>query len=470
MKRVIRNITISISNAYSNTGKKYRKSRRLFKSKAIKTSLKIEKVKCVADDKICIAKSKAQVKLIETKSWFLLNKVGVIIFTVTTVVSFTFYFSGYLGAIGMFFMKVGLGINVGAAKTVGAVIAKVGMLKVTGAVVLMIVKRVLLDKTSKFFIDHGVSRFIKNLLSVLKIKFTEFKNTNIITKIYAALAGILTTLIGYFTVTQFLASMMQKFIVSFVLPFFSLVFSLIITLFAQIIGFFISGAMLLIQVLALNTILNWIQKWSFGKKLMKGIDWIIEVSLNFLNRINEIIKKVHIDTKKWFFYLARKVKWFRKIFIYLGLKIDIKFDPNPKRRLIRLSKRFDKWLLSIIDSGLNVIDKFDKKRERFVNPIEFISFKRKLRYDSRKQKKVTFFKKHKKKFLKFKIFSKKGWKDKRKEKEIKIKNRKEEFLSERIKKRRNKRFKKRVSIDLPYLIMVRNREQKNKILEKSYMK
>ena len=365
-------------------------------------------------DKVYLHKDKAI-------NWSKRNKSVVIILTTLLLILTLIHYFDWWEVIGILFLKFGLGAKVTGAKTFARAVAKAGGTKAIAiSTVSMLTKRHIIDISSKFFAEHSIEKYKKNLVGVFKIKLEEFKKSSIMKKIQAGIVLLFSIPGVYLFYTKVISVAIQKFVYALIVPLFTLIWA------------FVKGSFnfigLIFEIIALNVFLEAIAKYEWGKTFLKWIDKIVYFIGDIFNLLSKLLK--------WFFSL-----------------FGIKF--NPKSYLISKSLKFNKWLESIIDKGLNKIMKIEKKRDRYVNIVESISEKRKVFAQKKMDKKISFWRTFKYNF-KRKVFKHKSWKDMRNEREQKRKEKKEKTLSyKRLEGIKNKNKKRKDVLILPFHELVR---------------
>jgi len=357
---------------------------------------------------------------IKASLWAKAHRYALVIFTSFWLVILIIHFFGWWEALGILFLKFGLGIKVAGAKTLARAITKAGGKKaIAVATAGMLAKRHFIDVASKFFIEHSVEKYKNNLIKVFRIKWEEFKGTSLVKKIQAFGIMLLSIPGVYFFWTKVISVAVQKFVYALIVPLFTLVWSLVSGIF-NFLGF-------VLEILALNVLLEAIQNYEWGKKVVKAID-------SFIYFIGDI-----------FSYINKGLKWFLAL---SGI------DFNPKSYLIKKSIDFNRWLEKILDKGLNKVTKVKNQRDRYVNIVEKISEKRYLYSQKRMDKKLSFWITFKKSYKK-KVLKEKTWREKRQERLEKQKQRILKKIQERRKQKIKQRKDKRKSLILPYYELVR---------------
>lgn len=329
----------------------------------------------------------------ETLEFLKLKRKGIAIILALLTVFWIFHYFGWWGVIGILFIKFGLGFNVVGVKTFGAAIVKIGGYKMfMFGLVTMIGKRYLIDKWTKFFNENSLPRYKDSLIQVMNIYINKIKKTKVITWI-SGIVGTFVALLGLNLFFQkIIAVVVQKF-TYFVLPIITWFLSLFLTFLNNVFSYFTSFIILVLEGLALNGIIKYIEKWSWGRKISSFIDWTIKKLIDFFMWINNLLRKIKIDTKSWFLYLARNTKLSRRIFIWLALNVRIKVHVTPRVWLVILSNKFNKMLVIVIDKGIGAAEKIERQRYRYVNSVEKISLKREKRYKLRKNPPDSYIKK-----------------------------------------------------------------------------
>jgi hypothetical protein len=391
--------------------------KRLLKKSLIKAHRKIRitseytlKVK----DKVYLHKDKAL-------NWSKRNKSVVIILTTLLLILTLIHYFDWWEVIGILFLKFGLGAKVTGAKTFARAVAKAGGTKAIAiSTVSMLTKRHIIDISSKFFAEHSIEKYKKNLVGVFKIKLEEFKKSSIMKKIQAGIVLLFSIPGVYLFYTKVISVAIQKFVYALIVPLFTLVWTLIKGSF-NFIG-------LIFEIIALNIFLEAISKYEWGKTFLKWIDKLVYLIGDLFN------------------LLSKFLKWILSIF---GI------DFNPKSYLISKSLQLNRWLENIIDKGISRILKIERKRDRYINGVESISEKRKLFSQKKLDRKISFWKTFKYNFKK-RVFKHKDWKELRDERCLKRKERIEKTLSyRRLEGIKNKNKKRKHALILPFHELVR---------------
>lgn len=291
---------------------------------------------------------------------------------VATVIG-VFHYLGWWEAIGLVILNFGLGIKVKGATTFAATVAKSGgkkALAMTTAGVLL--KRHIIDLTSKFFAEHSVSRYKTNITKLVKIKFNAIKNSTPMQKAKAIGSTLMSIPILYFFWSKVLGTAIQKFIYALVLPLFTALINFIMTGFS-----FIAGLIgFILQLTLLNMIIDKMERNRFGKAFLHAVMKIFSFFGDILNYIN-------------------------KGFILIGL--------DPKHWLVIKSIQFNRWLEKVVNKGENARTKIRIRREIHMNSRERILHKRALRQEPPKPK----MKKKVSELYRLKVKKRLTWKEKR---------------------------------------------------------
>jgi len=344
------------------------------------------------------------------KAWIQQHIVALLLLLSLVSILFLIHFFGWWEALGILFLKFGLGAKVAGAKTFTHAIIKAGGKKAIAiATAGMLAKRHMIDLLSRYFAEYSVNRYKKTLTLILKQKIDEIRHSTLIKKLQAFGSMLLSIPMVYFFWTKVLGTAIQKFVYALMLPIFSLLWNFILTSY-NFIGF-------LLQVLMLNLMLDTIARYKIGRTLIEIIDNIVRIIGKILDLLNAILKLIGI---------------------------------NPKAQLIKLSNRFNRWLESILDKGLNPINKLENKRARYINAIEEISERRYLTAQNRRVKKISQWSYIKILYEK-KVLKKRNWRENR---VIRAENsyRERKNSSNAIRKRVLNKRQKRSALCLPYHI------------------
>ncbi len=344
----------------------------------------------------------------KTHSWIQTHKPALIILTSIVLTAAVIHFFGWWEALGLIFLKFGLGANIAGAKTFAHAIIKLGGKKALAfATTGMLAKRHIIDIFSKFFTEHSVNRYKKNLLHVVKKKLDEVLHSPPMQRIRAFGATLLSLPFVYFFWTKVLATAIQKFVYALVVPLFSMLWRVLNTGF-NILSF-------VFEVLMLNLFLDALSHYPWGKKI-----------LYFINLFISLIGKI--------FTL------FGKFLELIGL--------HPKRWLIRHSQRFNHYLETILDSGLAHMQKVQNRRDRYVNIVESISVKRFLYAQKRSKKELSFWKQSKELYRK-KVLKKRHFREVRAQRAQERNARREKSISS-VQKRNFLKRRERIALRLPF--------------------
>lgn len=344
------------------------------------------------------------------KSWVRKHTMGLLLLLSISSITLLIYLFGWWETLGILFLKFGLGAKVAGAKTFAHAIIKAGGKKaIAMATAGMLAKRHIIDIVSQFFTKYSVSRYKKTILLVLKKKINEIRQSNLAKKLQALGSTLLSIPMVYFFWTKVLGTAIQKFVYTLMLPLFTLVWNFILTSF-NFINF-------LLQVLMLNLLLDTLSRYKIGQKIIEFIDDIVMLMGKILNLFNSILKLIGI---------------------------------NPKALLIKLSNRFNRWLESILDKGLNPISKLENKRARYINTAEKISERRYLTAQNRSVKKISQWS-YVKKLYEKKVLKRRNWRSNR-EQRIQNLQRERKNSPNTIRKKLLDKRKKRSALCLPYHI------------------
>ena len=345
---------------------------------------------------------------INFRVWIFRYRSALVILASLALITLLIHFFGWWETLGILFLKFGLGAKVAGAKTFTQAMIKAGGKKaIAVATAGMLTKRHIIDLVSKFFAEHSIKRYKRNLTLVLKKKFDEIKHSTPVKKLRALGSMLLSVPMIYFFWTKVLGTAIQKFVYALVLPMATLLWNLILTG-INFLGF-------IFQILMLNIFLDTLASYSWGKKIIALIDDIVHLVGSVLGPLNTL-------------------------FGYIGL--------NPKAWLVKLSDRFNRWLESILDKGLSQIDKIQNKRDRHINAVEALSEKRYFYAQSKHDKQISYWK-YTKKLFDQKVLRKKEWRESRIHREKRWKS---ERLNSRTAIRNNTLTKreKRKPLHLPF--------------------
>ena len=340
---------------------------------------------------------------VHLKAWAYKYRSALVIVISLALILLLVYWLGWWETVGILFLKFGLGAKVAGAKSFTHAIIKAGGKKaIAVATAGMLAKRHIIDLISRFFAEHSIKRYKRNLLLLLSIKYDEIRHSTPVKKIKAFGSMLLSVPIVYFFWTKVLGTAIQKFVYALVLPLITLLWGLIMTSF-NFLGF-------IFEILMLNLLLEALKNYNWGKKLISLIDYAVRLIGRMLNLLNTLLG-------------------------YVGL--------NPKAWLVRLSIRFNKWLESILDKGLSKITKVQVGRDRYINAIEALSEKRYLYARSKCEKQISYWR-YTKKLFRQRLLKKREWREVR----ILRKKRwedKKDYLPDTIRKR-----KKSTALRMPY--------------------
>ena len=338
---------------------------------------------------------------IRLRTWTYRHRSALVILVSTGLIFLLIYYLGWWETLGILFLKFGLGAKVAGAKSFTHAIIKAGGKKaIAVATAGMLTKRHIIDMISKFFAEHSVKRYKRNLILVLSRKYDEILHSTLVKKIKAFGSMLLSVPIIYFFWTKVLGTAIQKFVYALVLPLITLIWNLILTSF-NFLGF-------LFEILMLNILLEALKNYNWGKKFIAFIDRIVHLIGKLLNLINTLLG-------------------------YIGL--------NPKAWLVKLSIRFNKWLESILDKGFSRITRIQRRRDRYVNAVEALSEKRSLYALAKREKKISYWNMTRKLFLK-KVLRKRNWREKRAQRSMrwqKERRSSRSFIHQKIVKKRKRK-------------------------------
>ena len=345
---------------------------------------------------------------ISFRAWTFRYRSALVILVSLSLILLLIHFFGWWETLGILFLKFGLGVKVAGAKSFTHAIVKAGGKKaITIATAGMLTKRHIIDHLSKFFAEHSIKRYKRNLSLVLKKKFDEIKHSTPVKKLRAFGSMLLSVPMIYFFWTKVLGTAIQKFVYALVLPMLTLLWNLILTG-INFLGF-------IFQILMLNLFLDTLASYSWGKKIISLVDDIIRLIGKILGHINTL-------------------------FGYIGL--------NPKAWLVKLSNRFNRWLESILDKGLSSVAKIQNRRVRHINAVEALSGKRYLYAQSRRSKQMSYWSYSRNLFEK-KVLKKRDWRERRAERARLLEGEKQNSRSA-IRQKMLLKKKRKETLLLPY--------------------
>ncbi len=340
--------------------------------------------------------------------WIEAHKPALIIITTILLILGVIHLFAWWEALGLIFLKFGLGANIAGAKTFAHAIIKVGGKKALAtATAGMLAKRHIIDIFSKFFTEHSVNRYKKNLLNVIKRKLDELLHSPPMQRIRAFGSTLLSIPLVYFFWTKVLGTAIQKFVYALVVPLFSMLWNFLSAGF-NILSF-------IFKVLMLNVFFDALSHYSWGKKILYVLNLFISL-------------------------IAKVFTFSNKLLEYIGL--------NPRRWLINHSQKFNHYLESILDSGLPHIEKVQNRRDRYINIVESISVKRFLYAEKKADVKLSFWKRTKKLYRK-KILKEKHFREIRAQR-AEVRNSRIEKTSSYIQKRNFLKKRERIALQLPF--------------------
>lgn len=286
-----------------------------------------------------------------------------------------FHYLEWWDAIGLLILNLGLGVKLHGAKTFAVAVAKSGgkkALAMTTAGVLL--KRHIIDLASKFFAEHSVGRYKKNIVRIVKMKFDNLMASTPMQKAKTFGSTILSIPIIYFVWSKILGTAIQKFLYALVYPLFIWLFDFI----AHGFGFITSAISFILQLTLLNYLINWMERRPFGRAV---INWVSTI----------------------FVILGDLLDFANKLFQFVGL--------DPKHKLIVWSIQFNRWLERIIHNDLNGRDSLIARRRMHLTSREMLVLRRK----ARKEKEKESLNKKFRNFYDKKVLKKRTWQEKREE-------------------------------------------------------
>ncbi len=342
------------------------------------------------------------------KIWSYQHRSELVILVSLGLIILLIYFLGWWETLGILFLKFGLGAKVAGAKSFTHAIIKAGGKKaIAAATAGMLTKRHIIDLISRFFAEHSVKRYKRNLKLLLRRKLDEIRHSTPVKKLKAFGSALLSVPMIYFFWTKVLGTAIQKFVYALVLPLLTLLWNLIVTSF-NLLGF-------IFQILMLNLFLETLTRYSWGKKMIAFVDGVIHLIGKTFNLANHLLN-------------------------YIGI--------NPKAWLVKFSIRFNRWLASILDKGLSRITKVQLHRDRYINAVEALSEKRFIALQSRREKKISYWRTTKKLFVR-KVLKKREWREQRAQRAKRWKMEKQTSYS-RIHQKRVRKSKREHPLLLPY--------------------
>ncbi len=276
-------------------------------------------------------------------------------------------------------LNIGLGVKTKGAVTVAGAVFKAGGKKaIAVSAGGMLFKRHVIDLFGKFFAEHSVTRYKKNILDIMKIKFKEILTSTPIQRAKAVGSTLLTIPIVYLIWSKVITTGVQKLAYAIVYPIVAGIWTFLINTFGAMSNFF--G--FLFQVFALNWIITKLEQYTWGKKVIR----VLDISISFLGDM---------------------MNYINKIFIWGGI--------DPKHIMIVYSIKFNRYLEKILDKGLNSHKKLKIRRDRHITAREALVYKREV-YKNSKVKKENLIKKSKN-IYRLKVKKNLTWQEKREKRE-----------------------------------------------------
>ena len=125
-------------------------------------------------------------RFLNISAWIHRYRFGLLILISLTFVALLIHYFGWWEAIGILFLKFGLGAKVSGAKSFAHAVVKAGGKKAIAlATAGMLTKRHIIDILSKFFAEHSIKRYKKNLTLVMKKIFDEIRHSTPVKKLRA---------------------------------------------------------------------------------------------------------------------------------------------------------------------------------------------------------------------------------------------------------------------------------------------
>jgi len=307
-----------------------------------------------------------------------------------------FYYLDWWDAIGLLILNLGLGVKLHGAKTFAVAVAKSGgkkALAMTTAGVL--IKRHIIDLTSKFFAEHSIKRWKDNIIFIAKMKFQKMMESTPAQKAKAMIGSVLSIPLVYFVWSKVLGTAIQKFIYALIYPLFMWLFDFI----AHGFSFITSFIGFVFQLTLLNYLITWLERRPFGRALINWVQTIFVILGDLLDFTNKIFQAVGLD---------------------------------PKHRLITWSISFNRWLERIIQKEMNARDSLWSRRSMHYTSREMLHIKRKARKQIEKETLRRKFRK----FYDKKVLKKKDWRAKRQER-----TKQRNVRQDRVKRPHNKRIR-----------------------------
>ena len=186
------------------------------------------------------------------KEFFSEHKTSIIVLGVIAIIISVIHFSIGWTVLGLLALKFGLGVKIGTAKTFAAGVVKAGgkkaLLFTTSG---MLLKRHVIDLSTKFFTDHSVGKYKQNIVSVFKLKFEGIKNSSKMQRAKAIGITLLGGPVLYLFWTKALGAVVQKVFYKALYPIFLFIWTFIVNslgFVGNIIGF-------LFQLIVINFII-----------------------------------------------------------------------------------------------------------------------------------------------------------------------------------------------------------------------
>lgn len=224
------------------------------------------------------------------------SKIALIILVVLSLIGYIFHLLDWWEVVGLFILKVGLGVKTAGAKSFATAVARSGgkqaLMLTTGGVLL---KRFIIDSSSKFIAVHSVSRYKKNIVIYLRYQVRRMIHSTIAQKIKASVGAILGVYGLKFMWLKVIGSVVQKGLYFIFQPLISGLVSFLISSMSviwNVITFFI-------QIKVINMFITWLRRRVLGQIIIKYVIKATEKLGYGFNWLNTSLIKIGFDPKHW---------------------------------------------------------------------------------------------------------------------------------------------------------------------------
>jgi hypothetical protein len=257
-----------------------------------------------------------------------------------SILLYIFYVLSWFELLGLFFIKTILGFKIGGVKSFGKALLRIGgkkvlLLSTAG----MLLKRHIIDLSSKFFTEHSVQRYSESIKKIAIMQFNKVRYSSLSKKIQGFFALLLSIPLISFFWTKVLSAVAQKLLYKMFYPIFLMIFTFLKNSFSFIGGLFT----LFFQLLFIDFFSNLFRRSKLGKSVIAVFSFLFSLFGRVLSFFNRLLILIGIDIRHLLISYSITInKWLENI-IYKKYskrkRILIKRELRSSARGVLMKKR-----------------------------------------------------------------------------------------------------------------------------------